>query len=65
MAEKETKKPVLPHQLKKDRKRVCGKWREKDYKPTKDEEAAYKRQQQILASANERIEDINKGTAKK
>ena len=63
--EKKPKKPEQPKQLKDDRVRVCGKWREKGYKASKEEEAEYKRQQEIVNAGNERIDKINKGTAKK
>lgn len=64
MGEK-AKKPVQPHQLKDDRVRVCGKWQKKGYKPSKEEEAKYKRQQEIVNAGNKRIDKINAGTSKK
>lgn len=61
--EKKAKAQVQPHQLKGERVRICGKWQKKGYKPSKDEEAAYKRQQEILAAGKKRVEKIGKAAA--
>ena len=55
------KKPVQPHQLKDKRKRVCGKWREPDYKASKEEEAEYKRKMDVRNKREAAAKKIAKG----
>lgn len=42
------------------RKRICGRWRHPDYKASKEEQAEYKRRQEIGAARKRDIAKVGK-----